>query len=97
MTIRADILEAKAVYESHVAQHKCRAGEGNGKPASCPERVRLWHDYMRTANRWGTEADDESRRKAFYGQVQLWSAKTVRPSQSVTTHSAIRLRVRTIS
>jgi predicted metal-binding protein len=71
MTIRADILEAKAVYESHVAKHKCRAGEGNGKPASCAERVRLWREYMKTASQWGVELEDEARRKAFYGQVNL--------------------------
>ena len=64
MTIRADILEAKSVFEAHVAEHKCMTGRG------CPERKRLWLEYVKTGDRWGQDWDDAARAKAFYGELK---------------------------
>jgi hypothetical protein len=64
MSIRADILEAKSVFEAHVAEHKCMTGRG------CSDRKRLWLAYMKVAERWGIEPDDVKRGADFYGQIQ---------------------------
>ena len=67
MSIRADILEAKRVFEAHVAEHKCMTGRG------CEERKRLWLAYMKVGERWGLDHDDSARAKAFYGELKLWT------------------------
>ena len=60
MSIKADILKAKAVHGDHVATHKC----STLKP--CKERAELWLEYMDVARRWGREPDDDARQRAHY-------------------------------
>ena len=64
MTIRADLIQAKQVFETHVAAHKCMTGRG------CPERKRLWLEAMKVAERWGLDPDDKARAAAFYGDLK---------------------------
>jgi len=60
MSIRADILEAKADYEDHQGRHHCVTGDG------CSVRIGLWKRYMDTAQRWGQEPDDAQRVREAY-------------------------------
>jgi hypothetical protein len=56
MSTRLDIIVAKRRSEDHNGAHKCRAGQ-------CPERVKLWLDYMRTAELWAIEPGDNERQR----------------------------------
>lgn len=68
MSIRADILQAKAEYEDHVARHKCRDRESSiaDGETPCDTRVGLIQAWFGTAGMWGREYDDDRRQREHY-------------------------------
>jgi len=86
MSIRIDILAAKAGFDEHVGAHKCRArllAEAVGE-VPCEARTRLWLAYMDTARRWGTEPGDGQR------LAELYAWQTASLKQQGTTWDGMR-------
>ena len=86
MSIRIDILAAKARFDEHVGAHKCRArllATAAGE-VPCETRTRLWLAYMDTARRWGTEPGDGQR------LAELYAWQTASLKQQGTTWDGMR-------
>lgn len=60
MSIIADIKQAKAHYEDHLAAHKC------SQLQTCSERSLLLQVWYSTAGLWGEEPDDDRRQREHY-------------------------------
>jgi len=90
MTIRIDILAAKAEHNDHVAAHKCRPAamltqaDRDAGQRPCPERVRTWLHYMEVAGRWGRDPDDSAR------MTELYAGQTAELGQKGTTYAGMR-------
>lgn len=74
MSIAADIRQAKAEFEDHVARHGCRpmmavVADPNGGEV-CQERIDLLQAYVASpvsaAARWGKEPDDDRRQREHF-------------------------------
>lgn len=82
MSIIADIRQAKAEFEDHVATHGCRptsAAKADGE-TPCTTRVDLWQAYVGSPNSaagmWGREHDDDARQRAHF-------ARNLRPAAAL--------------
>lgn len=64
MTTRYDIIDAKAAYTKHLADHRCVTGDG------CKERLRLLKAYnggpRSVAGRWDLDDGDHDRQERQY-------------------------------
>ncbi len=62
MSTKFDILDAKAAYLAHLAEHHCRIGKDK-----CPIRIRLMKAYNggpeSMAHKWGLEYGDDTRQR----------------------------------
>lgn len=70
MSIAADIKQARAAFEDHVATHKCRPAVScwNDNQDPCDLRATLWLVYMKVAARWGQEPTDEQRQRDHFNR-----------------------------
>lgn len=68
MSIVADIKQAKAAFEHHVATHHCRDNfsSWNAGQEPCFTRLELMHAWFGTAHMWGEEPDDDRRQREHY-------------------------------
>lgn len=68
MSIIADIKQAKAEFNAHLAAHKCpsRALALADGETPCARRMELWDAYIATVSLWGREPDDDSRQREHY-------------------------------
>lgn len=68
MSIIADIKQAKAEFNDHLAAHKCRsrADSLSAGEVPCARRIELWEAYTGTAGLWGKEPDDDQRQREHY-------------------------------
>lgn len=98
MSIRIDILAAKAAHEEHVAVHNAAAGlarqaartreerdaiEGC-RPGTCALRRETWLAYMAVAGRWGLDADDNAR------MAEQYAGQTAELARPGTTYPGMR-------
>lgn len=60
MSIVADIKQAKAEWEDHIARHKCTQLQ------QCPERAALLQAWFGTAGMWALEPDDVQRQREHF-------------------------------
>ncbi len=64
MSTRFDINDSKGVLDQHVNVHHCKTGDG------CPDRLRLYREYLHVAELWGIEpGDDERQARQFRERV----------------------------
>lgn len=70
MSIAADIKQAKAEYEDHIARHKCTdaasARRRNLEP--CAQRAEMFQAWVGTAGLWWTEPDDDRRQRDHFNR-----------------------------
>lgn len=72
MSIAADIKQARAEFDSHIAVHGCRPATAAlaDNQVPCPERLDLWQAYVGSphsaAGRWFQEPDDDRRQREHF-------------------------------
>lgn len=70
MSIIADIKQAKAEYEDHIARHKCsdRMSALSRGQEPCGKRAELLQTWFGTAGLWAMEPDDDVRQRAHFNR-----------------------------